>query len=239
MRASIAVRSSEGSWAGVRASEPSTAPPLIFPLGASATDAAGGRLRRTLSATTLNAAKGSPCAAAIAAAICDSVSTAAAPVARCNSRLAAGSVQAPTSRSAMLRAHAASHGQRSAGVTMARATSQVPRTSSSTSPPAMPKLITAPAPRASSRSSAAASAGALPPPAIARTPGPAAMRASLASPVTATTGREAAGRVLTCRNAPGARQTVQGCGSGRAPIAGKISRNRDNADRTPAGSRSR
>ena len=92
MRASIAVRRSEGSWAGVRASEPSTAPLLILPSGLSATDAAGGRLRRTLSATTLNAAKGSPCAAAIAAAICDSVSTAAAPVTRCNSRLTAGSV---------------------------------------------------------------------------------------------------------------------------------------------------
>ena len=49
----------------------------------------------------------------------------------------------------------------------------------------MPKLMTAAAPRASSRSRAATSVSGLPPLAIVQIPGPEAMRASLARPVTA------------------------------------------------------
>ena len=106
------------------------------------------------------------------------------------------------------------------------------------SPPAMPKLMTPATAVARSRASAAAQASR--PLAAAddvAMPGPAAMRASRASP--ATTIIDARPSISHSERVRSDCCRASGCGSARAPTAGRTSRSRDSADRTRAGNPSR
>ena len=112
------------------------------------------------------------------------------------------------------------------------------------SPPAMPKLMIAAAPRANSRSSAAASRRRRRRRRAVLTPGPAAIRASMARPVTATMGRASiAAMRSTYAHMPNRAAllagSVSGCESARAPRAGRTSNSRGSAGRTLAESRPR